>query len=140
MEKENKEKNRKRREPRRKKRERGEEGEMKKKKRIEEEDEGEKKKKSGRRGERKERRFCFEEKCQWSPLLFRNLPVSTSGNAASTPSGVLMIADVAEELCVMNIHQIKWLCHNLVFTHWLEFALTVLMTPPDWEKVIRWPL
>ncbi|KVH92004.1 hypothetical protein Ccrd_005965 [Cynara cardunculus var. scolymus] len=38
-----------------------------------------------------------------------------------------IIADVVAELCVPNIHQIKWLYHNLVFTHLLEFAQIVIM-------------
>lgn len=57
--------------------------------------------------------------------------VVISAIAASILSGDGTIADVAAEHYVLNIQQIRWPCHNLVFTQVLEFVEIVLITPLD---------
>ncbi|MCI72321.1 hypothetical protein A2U01_0093584, partial [Trifolium medium] len=48
--------------------------------------------------------------------------------AVSTPSGDGITADPVEEHCAVNIHQIKWLYHNLAFIPMSAYVLIVSTT------------
>lgn len=69
--------------------------------------------------------------CRRNHRLSKKLHVVISATAASTLSGDGTIADVAVEHYVLNIQQIRWPYHNLVFTQVLEFVEIVLITPLD---------